>query len=236
MQGREHRRLLRDGQDGLSVREAPHGVGVAVTDGCGSAAGSEVGARLAAAWLAAHGPAIVRAADADASALALAAALVHGLLGFLGAIAAELDRGGAHEGAAGSAPSMFLFSFVCAAITDERALVVAQGDGLAEYNGAVSVLEAGPDNAPDYPGYGLLGLPHAGPRVLFDAPTHELRSLVLATDGAVPLLDADLLGTLRRGALGSPNPSWLEKRLRALSQSGPLVDDAAVVVLGRRAS
>ena len=56
IQGREHRRALRDGQDGLAVWRGPAGLGLAVTDGCGSAPGSEVGARLAATWLASHGP------------------------------------------------------------------------------------------------------------------------------------------------------------------------------------
>ena len=50
--GREHRRALRDGQDGFAPVVSPRVVGAVVTDGCGSGRTSEVGARLGAAWLA----------------------------------------------------------------------------------------------------------------------------------------------------------------------------------------
>ena len=50
--GREHRRALRDGQDGAAVVQTEAVVAAIVTDGCSSGRESEVGARLGAAWLA----------------------------------------------------------------------------------------------------------------------------------------------------------------------------------------
>src|SRR5256885_1414853 len=50
--GREHRRALRDGQDGFAIVARPRLTAAIVTDGCSSGKMSEVGARLGAAWLA----------------------------------------------------------------------------------------------------------------------------------------------------------------------------------------
>ncbi|HQY62457.1 MAG TPA: protein phosphatase 2C domain-containing protein [Polyangiaceae bacterium] len=231
IQGREHRRALRDGQDGLAVWRGPAGLGLAVTDGCGSAPGSEVGARLAATWLASHGPrALASVAPRD-----LARRLGEDLQGFLASVVDALDADGARDEAVAS---MFLFSFVCAFVTSERVAVLAQGDGLAAYNDERGAVLPGEGNAPDYPGYGLLGLPHGGPTVLFDRPAVELQSLLIATDGLFPLLgtgapDEDPLAALRDGAVGARHPSWLERRLRALSHEGVFMDDVAVAIVAR---
>ncbi len=233
IQGREHRRALRDGQDGLAVWRGPLGVGLAVTDGCGSAPGSEVGARLAATWLASYGPRVLATVAPDD----LARRLGDDLHRFLTSVVDALDADDAREEAVAS---MFLFSFVCAFVTADRVAVLAQGDGLAAYNDERGAVLPGDDNAPDYPGYGLLGLPHGGPTVLFDRPAPELRSLLIATDGLFPLLETgapeeDPLALLRDGAVGARHPSWLERRLRALSHEGVLLDDVAVALVTRAA-
>lgn len=245
VQGRDHRRMLRDGQDGLAAREGEHGLGLAVTDGCGSASHSEVGARLGAAWLAARAPAVLEEHPST-----FAEELSNGLSRFLETVVRELEGTRDRVTIVGE---MFLFSFVCAVVTSERVIVVGRGDGLVEHNATRTCLTAGDDNAPDYLGYELT-LPRErsarapssrpaterdtrGTHVLVDARTDDLRSLVLATDGLFPLADRpDELAALRDGALAAKSPAWLVRRLRVLADRGPLRDDAAVIALGRRPS
>lgn len=233
--GRDHRLALRDGQDGVSVRtisttSGEGYLGLAVTDGCGSAAASEVGARLGAAFLASRGPEIFAAHEAD-SADRIARALGEALLDYLRAVVAGLSA--TAEAREKLVAEAFLFSFVAALGSSRRTLVVAQGDGLLLVDDRETRLTA-VDDTPPYLGYRLLEGEHTpvpeglAPRVLFDGATSGIRRLALATDGAFAL-STDELTSLRDQALASPNPSWLEKRLRALTEHGPLRDDTTMV-------
>lgn len=237
VQGRDHRRLLRDGQDGLAAHDGPDGLALAVTDGCGSAECSEVGARLAAAWLAVHAPrCLVREPTAFGEHLSAQ------LLGFLASVASSLES--CPEQRPHVVGDMFLFSFVCAVITADRVVVVGRGDGFVEHNGARPPFSAGEANTPDYLGYELLGAAGDarldadvswGTHVLVDASTRELDSLVLATDGLAPLADdPEALAELRDGAIRAKSPTWLVRKLRVLADHGPLRDDTAMFALGRR--
>jgi serine/threonine protein phosphatase PrpC len=244
VQGRDHRRMLRDGQDGLAAREGEHGLGLAVTDGCGSALHSEVGARLGAAWLAAQAPTVLKEHPST-----FAQHLSTNLCSFLEKVVCELEGSGGRSAIVGE---MFLFSFVCAVVTGERVIVVGRGDGLVDHNGRRACLTAGDDNAPDYLGYELTSggvespepssLPTVrrasrGTQVLVDARTEDLRSLVLATDGLFPLAEQpEAFAALRDGALAAKSPAWMLRRLRVLAERGPLRDDTAVIALGRRPS
>ncbi len=153
VRGREHALSLRNNQDGLAVRLGAISVAV-VTDGCSSGASNEAGARLGAEVLA-------------NAALALAP---QGLGAHLAARATDRLFGWLYESARALAPDgqglgevverFFLFSFLCAVMGPEGSLVFGVGDGVWAADGALQVLDAGPDNAPNYLGYRALG--HAG--------------------------------------------------------------------------
>jgi serine/threonine protein phosphatase PrpC len=240
--GRDHRLALRDGQDGVSIRAVsiPSGesyLGLAVTDGCGSASASEVGARLGAAFLASRGPEVFAAHEVD-DADRIAQTLGEALLDYLREVVFGLATTPEARGAI--VAEAFLFSFVVALGSERRTLVLAQGDGLALLDERETRLTA-VDDTPAYLGYRLLPserertpLPEGlAPRVLFDGATSSIHRLALATDGAFAL-STDELVSLRDQALASPNPSWLEKKLRALSEHGPLHDDTTLVACAFR--
>jgi hypothetical protein len=235
--GRDHRLALRDGQDGVSVRAISTAsgegyLGLAVTDGCGSAAASEVGARLGAAFLASRGPEIFAAHETEC-AERIAEAVGKALLDYLHAVVTGLAS--SVEARRKLVAEAFLFSFVTALSSSRRTVVVAQGDGLLLVDEHETRLTA-VDDTPPYLGYRLLEgerehapIPEGlAPRVLFDGATSGIRRLALATDGAFAL-STDELTSLRDQALASPNPSWLEKKLRALTEHGPLRDDTTLV-------
>jgi hypothetical protein len=225
-QGRDHHRLHRDGQDGAAITASALGLGLAVTDGCGSARQSEVGARLGAAWLAENAPAhLASSPTADEGALAIE----RGLVAFLGAVAAGISDDPRRREAL--ILDLLLFSFVCGVVTDERVVVVGRGDGLVVHDGVAHVLEPGPGNAPSYVAYELSeSLPEGRTRVIVDAATHEATTLLLATDGLLPLTsDASALGALLDRGRTAKGAAWLARALRQLTDGGPVRDDVAAV-------
>jgi hypothetical protein len=178
--GAAHRRIGRPNQDAVCALRTPHGLALAVCDGCGSGARSEIGAALGArlwanaiaARLADGGP--LAAADFDP----LAATVLAGLAGIaetLGGDRAAVTR------------EHLLFTSVCAAITDDQVAVVAIGDGVVGLGDELHVLGPFADNAPPYLTEAWFGVTRA-PAVWLRA-RHELTSLALATDGAAALTD-----------------------------------------------
>jgi hypothetical protein len=160
--GRDHRRAQRDGQDGFALRASTKAdvVAAVVTDGCSSGRTSEVGARLGAAWIAGLiEQRFALVADEDAARVA-AQRVVEGLVERLRDLAASLGADAQIVG------EMLLFGFLAIAITKEVTIVFGVGDGAAAIDGAVTVIDPGPDNAPAYAAYALLGT-HIEPRVLF---------------------------------------------------------------------
>lgn len=229
-QGRDHRRLHRDGQDGAAVAVSGLGLGLAVTDGCGSAPHSEVGARLGAAWLAENAPAhVASCVTGDGGALAIE----RGLVAYLGAVATGITADPHRRDAL--VHDLLLFSFVCGVVTDERVVVVGRGDGIVVHDGALHVLEPGPENSPSYVAYELSaaeGLRKDRTRVIVDAETHDGTSLLLATDGLLPLAsDTSALESLLERARGAKTPAWLARALGQLTSSGPVRDDVAAISL-----
>jgi len=229
-QGRDHRRLHRDGQDGAAVAVSQVGLGLAVTDGCGSARHSEVGARLGAAWLAENAPAYLAGSRTGEEG---ALTLERGLVTYLGAIATGITTDPRRR--AGIVHDLLLFSFVCAVVTDERVVVVGRGDGLVVHDGTLHVLDPGPGNSPSYVAYEL-STDEASrkdrTRVIVDARTHAATSLLLATDGLLPLASDPLaLVSLVDRARGAKTPAWLARALRQLTDRGPVRDDVAAISL-----
>ena len=146
--GREHVRLMRNNQDGVCARvEGDVAVGV-VTDGCGSGASSEVGARLGALFLAQQLPALAREVGVGPR---LAERASQALLDWLGSALRPLQ-----PQLAWVIAEHWLFTFLCAVMDSERAMIFGIGDGAWRADSEGRVLEPGPDNAPDYLAYRLV--------------------------------------------------------------------------------
>ncbi len=236
--GKDHRRTGRDGQDGLGTVRTDAVSAAIVTDGCSSGRASEVGARLGAACLAD----LVRCAfDAeDGSALpeleGAASAITRGLIARLEATARIVSGAGPID--AGFVGEHLLFGFLVAAVANGRAIVFGVGDGFAWVDGKATVIDPGPENAPVYAAYALLGTSIV-PRVHHLGPASEVDTIVVGTDGAEELLvsavdtDEPPLGALVRDDRLLVNPSLLRKRLLVLSQRGMFHDDATLGVVRR---
>ncbi len=225
--GREHVRLSRNNQDGIGIGVEGSTIAAVVTDGCSEGRASEVGAKLAACWLAAWGPLYAQVFDLDPS--GFVPALAGGLVRHLDPLARGLS-----VKPAGIDPALvqelFLFTFLMVVITEARTTVFGIGDGVYAINGRTTVLDPGPDNAPPYLGYRLVGK-SVEPRIHFDGPTVEVASVIVATDGAAGLSFDELL----RDPKYLENPSLLHKRLNALGAVGGRFTDDTSMVMARRA-
>lgn len=238
--GRDHRRAERDGQDGHAVVATDDVVAAVVTDGCSSGRSSEIGARLGAAWIATlveqrfRGRGRHEGGPGD-DARAAAAEVADDLLARLEVLARSLDPAG--EVSRARVGEALLFGFLAAVVTPAITIVFGIGDGIVLVDGALTVLDPGPENAPPYVAYGLLGTrmtttTRTRMRVHFVGPTAGVRLVTVATDGLVPLGDA--LATLAADPRYERNPSLLRKRLVVLSDRGTFSDDATVAVVRRR--
>ena len=221
--GREHDRLEKNNQDGIGIAVQDGIVAAVVTDGCSEGGSSEVGAKLAAQWLATWAPLYARATDFRAD--RFVPGLARGLLRHLGPFARGLSTAQGIDPAV--VQEFFLFTFLMVVMTEKRAIIFGLGDGLFAIDGETRLLDPGEGNAPDYVGYGLLeGTPVPIPIIHADIPAPS--ALLLATDGAASM-------DLREFAC-SPryvkNPSLLHKRLRILKSQ--LQDDTTAVLIRRR--
>ncbi|MBI3182604.1 MAG: protein phosphatase 2C domain-containing protein [Myxococcales bacterium] len=248
VQGREHARLGRSCQDGIALH-AEDGLLVAVvTDGCSSGRHSEVGANLAAAYLATWTAELARRDGGVAPSLVESA--TGGLLEYLRLVAQGLSP--AASAMPATVQDFLLFSFLCAVVDERRAMVFGVGDGVFSLNGRVTILDAGPKNAPRYLGYRLV--PEAvdsegscaGPEHHLFVPTEEVDSLAIATDGVTELIaraDEPLRSGDRQGGLAEliaepgwlRNPSLLQKRLWVIGElNRRLHDDTTLAIIRRR--
>lgn len=243
--GKEHLRCARNNQDGWAVADEGDVLVAVVTDGCGSGAHSEVGAQLGARFLARRLPDLWRAHRDQPGLDGLAALARH-------ANAALADAlGGALASIAGAPPppallaDVGLFTWLAAIVDEERWAVMGLGDGAFVLDGEVTLLDSGPDNAPDYAAYRLVD------DALLDGPvdldgqlfacglTDALDSLIVASDGLHDLArdDARRVGALALDDKAANNPSLLNKRLRvATTVDGLLSDDTTLAVIRRRPS
>lgn len=217
--GRLHRRLGRPNQDAVSWRLGPGGLVVVVCDGCGSGARSEVGAELTARlWLRALAARVDGGAAVDEALFATAGDEV---LDHLAAFAAALAGTGDAERTA-LISSHLLATSLCAVVTADLVGTHAIGDGVVGLGLQQRIHGPFPDNQPPYLALGLLGRRPTGETWLADA---TVGSLVLATDGATPLVAAtgelDLLDAIDDRL--HRNPQALTRRL------GLLADDAITI-------
>ncbi len=232
VRGRDHGLALRNNQDGLAVRRGAVTVAV-VTDGCSSGAANEAGAKL----------------GAEVLANAVFALASQGLDGQLAVRATDRLFAWLYESARALAPDghglpavverFFLFSFLCAVMDRDGGLVFGLGDGVWATDGALCVLDPGPENAPPYLGYRALphasvsSTPAAEPVVHFRGPA---RSLLVATDGLLGALahEPELTRTWASEPRVFGNPAHLGRQLNVLAEQKKwLRDDTTVALLER---
>jgi hypothetical protein len=213
-----------------------------VADGCSAGASSEVGARLGAAWLSRAIPGHLFRARSDEEGLESLAA---GLVGYLARAARGLATSA--EARAEVIAEHFLFTFLAAVVDQQRYLVFGVGDGLFQIvprsGGAAPArvqIPAGPGNAPDYLAYRLVppellaeeGPRTVAPRIHARGRAEDLAAIVIATDGAAELDDAELAAFA-----GSPsdlrNPFLAQRRLQALAATRRLADDTTLALVLR---
>jgi hypothetical protein len=228
--GRDHRRAERDGQDGHAVVVTEHAVAAIVTDGCSSGGASEIGARVGAAWLAA----LVEQSFRGGAAEVEAADVTRELLARLELLARSFDPAG--DVSAARVDHALLFGFLAAVVTPVTTIVFGIGDGIVVVDGRVTVIDPGPENAPPYVAYGLVGGSRAciQPRIHFVGATAGVEVIAVATDGAAPLTADASLPALAADPRYAKNPSLLRKRLVVLSDRGMFSDDATLAVVRRR--
>lgn len=248
--GRDHVRVHKNNQDGFAIASVGDTLIAAVTDGCGSSKYSEVGARLAAAWLARCASTYAVGGSANERAEALGGAL----LDFVGSVCFQLSPGGMpiddllHH--------YFLFTYLVVVMSPDSTWITGQGDGVISVNGRTTVLDSGPENAPRYAAYRLAdpsrlrgghGTVMGGkPATLYDGDTAGVRSVIIGTDGLNDLIaraDQPLADGQRQGGLEQfeedprfvSNPSLVHKRLVVIGEgNGRLRDDATLVLIRRK--
>ena len=223
--GAHHRATWRNNQDGFAVVQLDDVISACVCDGCGSSPHSEVGAKLAAEFIArvfAHAP--HRAGLGDTVALT-AHTLTHRVA----------DTVLPFDDYPAIVRDYFLFTILGFVITPTYTILYGCGDGVFLFNDK-RVQLASKDNSPDYITYNLIR--HVlqrdpGPldiTVHRTIPSVDLKHIVIATDGAAALPD---LGAFMRPVYAD-NPSLLEKRLRGIAlREVPLDDDTTVVAAWR---
>lgn len=239
--GRDHRRAERDGQDGHAIVASADVVAAIVTDGCSSGRASEIGARVGAAWLGALVEQRFAGVGDETDARAAVSDVTDALLLRLELLARSFDPAGELRVAA--VDHALLFGFLVAVVTPRTAIVFGVGDGIVVANGVVTSIDPGPENAPPYLAYRLVGgaRDRMAPRIHLVAPTAEIDALTVATDGLAPLVAAAAatgpdasLAALVADPRYVTNPSLLRKRLIVLSDRATFSDDATVAVVRRR--
>jgi len=223
--GAEHVRVGRNNQDAFAVLGAGSRSIAVVTDGCSMGAASEVGAVLGASWIASR----VMRASGPLSCRAEVEALCE-------ALAVDLDAalGRWTEGDPALVARCFLFTFLAAVVDGDTVSVFGAGDGLYLLGSrGVCVLDSGPDNAPAYAAYRVLGDDvFDGLRPAREVPrVHHVGALervLIATDGAQALA-RELPGWMDDPALWR-SPRALERRLNQHARA--LLDDTTVVAIG----
>lgn len=226
--GAEHLRLGRNNQDGHAAGGTADGLAVVVTDGCSQGRYSEVGARLAAEWLAAWAPVEWRVAEERPA--PFAEALAHGLEGLIRRTASRFGLLSMEAVIA----DYFLFTFLVAVVGRTRAAIVGMGDGVFAVDDEVTTLDSGPENAPRYIAYRAAGTCRASPSVHFEGAVTTIDALAVASDGAIELPAEDDLGSFLRGPRYRRNKSLLGKRLSVIARGGRLTDDTTIAALLRR--
>lgn len=221
--GGAHRRAGRNGQDGCAIARRDDTLVAVVTDGCGSARHSEVGAKLGAQIVA---QAVLARAGSPFDWSRIAADVIEQLTRIAEPLAADRD----------AITNAFLFTIVGAVVTPREVVIFSAGDGLFAINGKTHVIGPYPGNAPPYLGYALLGAASPAFDVQYEGAAAELDTLVIATDGAEPLLRDDATQFWTEDVIFT-NPDALRRRLFLMTRPGSaILDDDTTMAVIRRAA
>lgn len=208
--GREHSRLGKNNQDAFAWYRSEDYLIAIVSDGCGSGAHSEVGAKLGVRLTI---TAIQQSLQEDDQSLNHEAGwkrLQNRLLAQLQRFAEQL--GGELEQ---TVQNYLLFTIVGGVITPEQTTLFALGDGVFVINGQVCHLGPFPGNAPPYLAYGLLdqGGDAFQLKPVQQFSTSNLESLLIGSDGVDDLIQVahqTLPG--RSEPVGSITQFWQDDR------------------------
>jgi hypothetical protein len=236
--GPAHARVGRNNQDAWATWSGDDFAVLVVADGCSGGVASEVGAQFAARWIAAHA-ARRWGCERGSRHVELARGLFDGLARELGVLATTLASG--PEDIATVVADLLLATVLVAIVDHDIASVFGVGDGLIVIDGAPIVLESDRERGPVYLAYRLcdsgetgVDLDSIAPRLLAEARTGALRSLVLATDGAQALLPAnaerDRLTALFEDGQVARRPALLQARLGELAKEPGLFEDDVTLV------
>lgn len=185
--GRSHLLAGKCNQDAFHWAVGETSLVAVVCDGCGSGAESEVGSALGARLVVAEvARAIASGGDLDSA--ALWEDVRKGVLDRLSDLLAAM--GGARSSLVSE---LLLFTVVGLAVSVDRAVIFAAGDGLFAVGDDAARLGPFPRNEPPYLGYGLLDNGPSAPRLVVQRsfPASALATVLLGTDGAADLLDLE---------------------------------------------
>lgn len=235
--GQFHRRRGQGGQDGWSTVTGEDWAVAVVADGVSASPGSEIGARLAARWLAAAAARDLTAGTGRADRTCIGG-WIDALTARLEGLAVEMSWPG--DGPVYAIADYFLFTVQMAVVDRERYCVAGIGDGIVGIDGEWIVLEA-EQAGPTCPMYARVG-----PEVLdapvdtsvqvhLQGPRSDFSRLVVATDGCLDFLEGKPppLGRL----VDDPDAIWRPARMQAqlehlCARLGWPPDDATLAVIG----
>lgn len=250
--GQMHRRRGRGGQDGHSTATGTGWAVAAVADGVSASGGSEIGARLAARWVAAAA-ARELAAGRDVATVADISRWFDALTRRMASLAHDLSWPG--EAPIYAIADFFLFTLQIAVVDRVRYCVAGVGDGIVGVDGRFVVLEpeasAGPGGSagvvgPSCPMYARVDaedLDHpidTTVRLHLEGDRADFRRLVVATDGCLDFIDSGRRTDERTPLallVDEPDVVWRPARLQAqlehlCARNGWPQDDATVAVIG----
>lgn len=258
--GSKHRLFGKNNQDGLFVARNEKAICAIVCDGCSSSPESEVGAKLAARFIALKAIHIMTTGWFQKGSEILPS--------FREIILMYLRRLTDHFYQNDKVvDDMFLFTIVGAIINESFATIFSIGDGVYSLNGKTTIIDE--NNSPNYLGYriipGAYAVEESGIRFMVreEVETSSLESMIIATDGASdiearaeePLVisgSAGIVGGLNQFESEErylKNPTLVQRRLNQLSLSrteidwdnqrimrseGILGDDTSVILIRRR--
>jgi hypothetical protein len=222
--GASHLRAGRNGQDGHATVTAEGVTVIVVTDGCGSAPHSEVGAKLGARIVAHELLACAIAGRPWSDAARNVAAHLDAIAGTIGD---DRER---------AILDYLLFTIVAAVVTPRSTTILSAGDGVFAINGTRRMIGPFAGNAPPYLAYSLLDDARPDFTIETELATDDVTSILIATDGAAPLAEHALLPFSSDDAIFR-NPDTIRRRLFLLTRPRTvLLDDDTTLIVMRRAS
>ncbi len=235
--GQFHRRRGQGGQDGWSTASGDGWAVAVVADGVSASPGSEIGARLAARWLAATAATELTAGKAAAD-LATISRWVEALTDRLEGLAQEMAWPG--DGPVYAIADYFLFTVQMAVVDRARYCVAGIGDGIVGKDGEWIILEA-EQAGPTCPMYARVGADvldapvDTSVQLHLEGPRDDFDRLVVATDGCLDFLEGKPAPLTR--LVEDPDAIWRPARMQAqlehlCARFGWPPDDATIAVIG----